>query len=51
MKLPEIAADIAGVLGGLALSYGAWLVYHPAGFIAAGTLLLAGAVLYSREGA
>lgn len=42
--LPDTTA-IAAV--GL-VSYGAWLVYHPAGFISAGTLLLAGVVLHGR---
>jgi hypothetical protein len=35
--------DMAGLAGVGLVSYGAWLAYHPAGFIAGGGLLLAGA--------
>lgn len=54
------AADIAGksaanwapdslmVAGGAAIAHGAWLVYQPAGFIAAGVLLIAAGVLVAR---
>ena len=54
------AADIAGksaanwapdslmVLGGASIAYGAWMVYPPAGFIAAGALLIAAGVLAAR---
>jgi hypothetical protein len=37
--------DLAGVTGLLLVSYGAWRVYEPAGYIVAGALLLAGAFL------
>ena len=35
-----ILAPIIGVLGAALFSYGAWLVYQPAGFMAAGGLCL-----------
>lgn len=35
-----ILAPFIGVLGVALLSYGAWLVFPPAGFITAGTLCL-----------
>lgn len=37
--------ELIAVLGLASLSYGAWLVYKPAAFIAAGAILL-GAALY-----
>lgn len=48
-KSPQAAArgyvaDIAGLAGGGLLSYGAWSIYEPAGFIVGGVLLLALAV-------
>ena len=42
------ALMLAGVTG---ISYGAWLVYAPAGFIVGGAFLLAGGVLAARRGA
>jgi hypothetical protein len=43
--VPGLVRDLAG-LGGVGLvSYGAWMVYQPAGFITAGLLLIAGALL------
>lgn len=50
-KMPAIGStirDIAGYAGAASLSYGAWLVYKPAGFIVVGLLLLAGSLLASR---
>ena len=42
--------DVAG-LGAIGLvSYGAWLIYEPAGFIAGGALLLAVVMLLSWRG-
>lgn len=40
--------DVAGLAGCASISYGAWLIYRPAGFIVAGILLLAGSVLAAR---
>lgn len=36
--------DVAGLAGFGSASYGAWLIYEPAGFITGGVLLLAFAV-------
>jgi hypothetical protein len=45
-----ILRDGAGIIGIATLSYGAWLAWHPAGFIAGGALLVAGAwISGSRE--
>jgi CHASE2 domain-containing sensor protein len=35
-----ILAPLIGVIGAALFSYGAWLVFHPAGFITAGVLCL-----------
>jgi hypothetical protein len=42
------ALMLSGVAG---ISYGAWLVYAPAGFIVGGAFLLAGGVMAARRGA
>ncbi|HLW94047.1 MAG TPA: hypothetical protein VKS25_01595 [Solirubrobacteraceae bacterium] len=39
--VPVLLRDAAGLSGIGLISYGAWLVYAPAGYIAAGALLLA----------
>jgi len=41
--------DVAGVLGVILIAGGAAMIYVPAGLIAGGTLLLAGAILASRR--
>lgn len=46
--LPVLARDAAGLLGVALISYGAWCVYPPAGFIVAGALLLIGAIFDAR---
>jgi hypothetical protein len=47
MKRSEFMRDFAGLAGAGLVSYGAWLVYAPAGFVVGGLLLLAGAVLHA----
>lgn len=43
------AADGLFVAGGGAVSYGAWLVYAPAGFIVGGVLAIAAGVMVARS--
>lgn len=43
--VPALLRDVSGLAGAVGISYGAWLVYQPAGFIVGGALLLAGALL------
>lgn len=43
--VPGVIRDLAGLSGVGLVSYGAWLIYPPAGFIAAGSLLIVGALL------
>lgn len=45
---PELLRDAAGLLGAALVSYGASAIYPPAGWIAAGGFLLAGAWLSAR---
>lgn len=46
---PALARDFTGLSGVGLVSYGAWLVYVPAGFITGGVLLLVGAVISGRR--
>ena len=41
--------DILLVAGASSLSYGAWLIYPPCGFIVAGILLLLAGILAARK--
>ena len=43
--VPGVVRDLAGLSGVGLVSYGAWLIYPPAGFIAGGSLLIVGALL------
>jgi hypothetical protein len=42
LALPDLLRDLVGMAGAALVSYGAWLVYEPAGFIAGGAMLIAG---------
>jgi hypothetical protein len=45
VAMPGLMRDVAG-LGGVGLvSYGAWMIYPPAGFITAGLLLIVGTLM------
>lgn len=46
---PAIARDLAAVSGAGLISYGAWLAYEPAGYIALGAMLLSACVLSARR--
>ena len=43
--VPGIVRDLAGLCGVGLVSYGAWMIYPPAGFIVAGILLIIGALM------
>lgn len=47
-QLPAIGREAVGFAGCGLVAYGAWLVYPPAGFVVAGALLIAGAILWPR---
>lgn len=44
------ARDAAGVLAVASISYGAWTIYAPSGFIVGGLLILAGVIAMARGG-
>ena len=46
-KLPDLLRDVAGLIAVASISYGAWLVYEPAGYIVAGVLILVGVIMNS----
>jgi len=46
--LPVFARDLFGIAGASLVSYGAGLIYRPAGFITGGILLIAAALLLAR---
>lgn len=46
----SLIPDALAVAGAFFIVRGVWLVYRPAGFIAAGILLIAGAVVVSKGG-
>jgi hypothetical protein len=45
----DVLIDAAGLGGSAAITYGAALIYHPAGFIVGGVLTLAAAWLLARQ--
>lgn len=46
--LTSILPDTLMVAGAAGLSYGAWLIYEPAGYLVGGALTLIGGVLCAR---
>lgn len=44
------AETTALLVGAGSITYGAWLIYAPVGFIAGGILLMAGVILNARGG-
>jgi len=48
--LVRVAPDSLLVGGAAAISYGAWMIYPPAGFIVGGLLSISGGVLLIRGG-
>lgn len=47
--IPALVCDVAGLVGGGLIVYGAWLVYRPSGYLVAGLLLMAAAILGARR--
>lgn len=44
----DLSREIMGFSGVAVFSYGAWLAWHPAGFMVGGTLLIVGAVMLGK---
>lgn len=49
--VPSFLIDVAGLAGVGLISYGAWRIYEPAGFIVGGLLVLAGAIILGAKSA
>lgn len=47
-EFPTLLRETLGLVGVGLVSYGAWLAYHPAGYMAAGILLILGALRAAR---
>lgn len=47
--LIAIFTFITGIMGALIVSYGAWLVYAPAGYLTAGIFLMATSYFWARS--
>ncbi len=47
--VPGLLIDLVGIAGAGCVSYGAWLVYRPAGFLVGGLLLMSAALLLGRR--
>jgi hypothetical protein len=45
--LPEMLRDLVGLVAVAAITFGAWQIYVPAGWIVGGGLFLTGVVLHS----
>jgi len=43
--MPGLVRDLAGLCGVGLVSYGAWMIYPPTGFIVAGILLIVGTLM------
>lgn len=48
MNAGDIAWSITGFSGLVSIGYGAWLIYHPAGFIVGGVLAVGASALAMR---
>lgn len=46
--LGDLMEDLALIGGAALIAYGVWGIYRPAGFIAAGILLIGGSILKAR---
>lgn len=49
-KVAVLARDAVGVSAVASISYGAWLIYPPAGFVVGGLIILAGVIAAARGG-
>jgi hypothetical protein len=47
--IPVVLRDVVGLTGLGLISYGAWMITPPAGYITAGVLMLVGVILISAK--
>lgn len=47
--LPKLIPDILAIGGAISVSYGAYLIYKPVGFIVLGGMFIASAVILSKS--
>jgi hypothetical protein len=47
--VPKLIPDILALIGAIAISYGAYLIFVPIGFITLGIMLIASAVILSKS--
>ncbi len=47
--VPKFLRDCIGLAGVASISYGAWLAWPPAGYVAGGSLALVGVLLSTRS--
>lgn len=48
-RAPHVVFDMLGFAGAVAIAYGAWLIYVPAGFLVGGALAMALSILIGRK--
>lgn len=46
--IAELVIDLIGLVGALLISYGAWCIYPPAGYIVGGALLVIAAAVVAN---
>ena len=47
--IPLLMPDVFAILGAVSISYGAFLIYKPLGFITLGVIFISGAVILSKS--
>jgi hypothetical protein len=47
--IPKLMPDLLAITGAITLSYGAFLIYKPLGFIVLGGMFIASAVIISKS--
>ncbi|RKQ70132.1 hypothetical protein [Oceanibaculum indicum] len=47
--VPVLVSDLIGLCAIASISYGAWLIYEPAGYIVSGVIVLLGMMLRARS--
>ncbi|MDF2567897.1 MAG: hypothetical protein K0R90_1353 [Oscillospiraceae bacterium] len=48
-SIKKLVPDVLAASGTVCISYGAFLIYHPLGYIIGGALLIGGAIIWSKS--